>query len=84
MAFERTAVTPTDWSLGIEARVRAFLSDGRAAERLYRESIDRPGHDWPSELSTGGFERGLAGLTMAEEAGADRQAEATVQLGAAA
>ena len=38
---ERTAVTPTDWSLGIEARVRAFLSEGEAAERLYRESIDR-------------------------------------------
>jgi hypothetical protein len=40
---ERTAVTPTDWSLGIEARVRAFLSDGEAAERLYRESIARLG-----------------------------------------
>ena len=40
---ERTAVTPTDWSLGIEARVRAFLSEGEAAERLYRESIDRLG-----------------------------------------
>jgi DNA-binding CsgD family transcriptional regulator len=40
---ERTAVTPTDWSLGIEARIRAFLSDGEAAERLYRESIDRLG-----------------------------------------
>jgi len=40
---ERTAVTPTDWSLGIEARVRAFLSDGEAAERLYQESIDRLG-----------------------------------------
>jgi DNA-binding CsgD family transcriptional regulator len=40
---ERTAVTPTDWSLGIQARIRAFLSDGEAAERLYRESIDRLG-----------------------------------------
>jgi hypothetical protein len=40
---ERTAVTPTDWSLGIEARVRAFLSEGEAAEWLYRESIDRLG-----------------------------------------
>jgi DNA-binding CsgD family transcriptional regulator len=37
---ERTAVTPTDWSLGLQARVRAFLSQGQAAERLYRESID--------------------------------------------
>jgi DNA-binding CsgD family transcriptional regulator len=40
---ERTAVTPGDWSLGIQARVQAFLSDGGAAERLYRESIDRLG-----------------------------------------
>jgi DNA-binding CsgD family transcriptional regulator len=40
---ERTAVTPTDWALGIEARIRAFLSDGEAAERMYRESIDRLG-----------------------------------------
>ena len=29
---ERTRVTPTDWALGIEARVRALLSDGDAAE----------------------------------------------------
>ena len=36
-------MTPTDWSLGIEARIRAFLSDGDAAERQYRESIDRLG-----------------------------------------
>ena len=40
---ERTAVTPGDWSLGSQARVRAFLSEGEAAERLYRESIDRLG-----------------------------------------
>jgi DNA-binding CsgD family transcriptional regulator len=40
---ERTTVTPTDWSLGIQARIRAFLSEGEAAERLYRESIDRLG-----------------------------------------
>jgi DNA-binding CsgD family transcriptional regulator len=40
---ERTAVTPSDWSLGIQARVRAFLSQGEAAESLYRESIDRLG-----------------------------------------
>ncbi len=36
---ERTRVTPTEWALGIEARVRALLSDGEAAERLYRDSI---------------------------------------------
>jgi DNA-binding CsgD family transcriptional regulator len=38
---ERTSVTPTDWALGIDARVRALMSDGDAAERLYRESIER-------------------------------------------
>ncbi len=36
---ERTRVTPTQWALGIEARVRALLSNGEAAERLYREAI---------------------------------------------
>jgi DNA-binding CsgD family transcriptional regulator len=41
---ERTRVTPTEWALGIEARVRALLSDGEAADRLYRESISRLGH----------------------------------------
>jgi DNA-binding CsgD family transcriptional regulator len=40
---ERTRVTPSDWALGIEARVRALLSEGEAADRLYRESIDRLG-----------------------------------------
>jgi DNA-binding CsgD family transcriptional regulator len=36
---DRTRVTRTDWVLGIEARVRALLSDGDAAEQAYRESI---------------------------------------------
>ncbi len=40
---ERTRVTRTDWVLGIEARVRALLSEGDAAEREYRESIERLG-----------------------------------------
>jgi DNA-binding CsgD family transcriptional regulator len=40
---ERTRVTPAEWALGIEARVRAFLSAGEAAESLYRESIARLG-----------------------------------------
>ena len=37
---ERTRVTASEWALGIEARVRAFLSEGEAAEGLYRESIE--------------------------------------------
>ncbi len=40
---ERTRVTPTQWALGIQARLQALLSDGQSAERLYRESIDRLG-----------------------------------------
>jgi ATP/maltotriose-dependent transcriptional regulator MalT len=33
----------TDWGLGIAARSRALLSEGEAAEGLYREAIDRLG-----------------------------------------
>jgi DNA-binding CsgD family transcriptional regulator len=40
---ERTRVTPTDWVLGIEARARGLLSEGEAAERCYRESIEHLG-----------------------------------------
>ena len=44
-AFARLAETTqpcgTDWALGIEARCRALLSDGAAADGLYREAIDR-------------------------------------------
>jgi DNA-binding CsgD family transcriptional regulator len=38
-----TRATGTDWGLGTEACSRALLSDGDAAERLYRESIERLG-----------------------------------------
>ncbi|HYY89390.1 MAG TPA: LuxR C-terminal-related transcriptional regulator, partial [Chloroflexota bacterium] len=40
---ERTRAAPSEWALGIEARVRALLSKGEVAERHYRESIDRLG-----------------------------------------
>jgi DNA-binding CsgD family transcriptional regulator len=40
---ERTRVTPTQWALGIQARLRALLSEGQPAELHYRESIDRLG-----------------------------------------
>jgi len=40
---ERTRATRTEWALGIEARVRALLSEGEAADVCYQESIDRLG-----------------------------------------
>jgi DNA-binding CsgD family transcriptional regulator/tetratricopeptide (TPR) repeat protein len=36
---ERTRVISSGWASGIEARVRALLSEGELAERLYRESL---------------------------------------------
>jgi DNA-binding CsgD family transcriptional regulator len=46
-SFERltraTSAAGTDWALAIEARSRALLSEGEAAEASYREAIDRFG-----------------------------------------
>jgi DNA-binding CsgD family transcriptional regulator len=40
---EHTRAAPSEWALGTQARVRALLSQGDAAEGLYRESITRLG-----------------------------------------
>jgi DNA-binding CsgD family transcriptional regulator len=41
LLVKNTDASGTDWALGMQARCRALLSDGDAAERLYREAIDR-------------------------------------------
>jgi DNA-binding CsgD family transcriptional regulator len=38
-----TRPSGSDWALAVEARSRALLSDGDAAERLYQEAIERLG-----------------------------------------
>ena len=38
---ERTSAVGTDWALGVQAWSRALLSDGQAADSLYREAIER-------------------------------------------
>ncbi|HXT90273.1 MAG TPA: AAA family ATPase [Trebonia sp.] len=40
---EMTSVSGTDWALGIEARSRALLSDGKEAETCYQEAVARLG-----------------------------------------
>jgi DNA-binding CsgD family transcriptional regulator len=38
---ERTAHSSAPWPLGIQARLRALLADGRSADSFYRESIEQ-------------------------------------------
>jgi DNA-binding CsgD family transcriptional regulator len=40
---ETTRASGTDWALGIEARSRALLSDGEAAETFYHQAIEALG-----------------------------------------
>jgi DNA-binding CsgD family transcriptional regulator len=40
---QSTRASCTDWGLGLEARSRALLTDGDAADGLYREAIERLG-----------------------------------------
>jgi len=37
---DRTRATATDWSLGIESRIHALLSDGADADGFYEQSIE--------------------------------------------
>jgi ATP/maltotriose-dependent transcriptional regulator MalT len=41
--IEQTQAAGTEWALGFEARSRALLSDGDAADALYREALVRLG-----------------------------------------
>ncbi|WP_442914034.1 helix-turn-helix transcriptional regulator [Kribbella sp. NBC_00359] len=40
---ESTSNSGSDWGLGVEARSRALVSEGEAADRLYHEAIERLG-----------------------------------------
>ena len=38
--MELTRASVTDWALGVEARSRALLSEGEAADTFYRQAIE--------------------------------------------
>ncbi len=40
---DRTRMAGTDWALGVEARLRALMTDGDQADELYREAVERLG-----------------------------------------
>ena len=40
LLVEVTSTAGTDWAMGIEARSRALMSEGKTAERLYQEALD--------------------------------------------
>jgi DNA-binding CsgD family transcriptional regulator len=70
-----TQVSATDWALGVEARSRALVTDGPAAEDHFCEAIERLGR---TRL---GVALGRARLLYGEWlAGASRRAEAREQL----
>jgi DNA-binding CsgD family transcriptional regulator len=51
---ETSGTCDTDWALGIAARCRALVSDGAAADELYREAIERLGRtEIRTELARG-------------------------------